>query len=85
MLNSEEIKIIDEYSNNYIPIKYRDDFKQHIFLLILELPILDNLRKRGKNINYIYSVMKKQNYSKSSTFFNIYKKWDKNREDITNE
>lgn len=85
MLLPEEIKIVNDYCDKYITKKYRDDFKQHIYLCLLESSLLGELREREKIRNYIYKILKNQNHSKNSSFFYMYKKWDKNRQDIDDE
>lgn len=87
MLSKEEILIIEELVNKFICKKYADDFKQELYIIVLELEIekLDDIRLNNKFPNFIYGILRNQYFSYKSNFYKKYKRWDKNRDDINNE
>ncbi len=92
-MNRDEI-IINVYNNSKIwkfldkvPVNYKDDFKQHILLQLLEMPI-DKLMK-AYNEGYldfmVIKIMGLQYNSVNSYFYQTHKKYNNLREDNWDE
>ena len=84
MISNNEIKIVDEMVDKFILKKYRDDFKQELFLIIMNMEInqLQSLIYTNKFGNYVYGILRNQYFSNQSKFYNDFKKWDLMREDF---
>lgn len=71
-------KIINDYFSK-IPIEYRNEFKQHIWLNILEIynnneNKINELYESNNLGKYIIGIINNQLKSKNSSFFNLHKK-----------
>lgn len=80
----EYVESINKLCNVYINGNYRDDFKQELFIILLEMPNakISQLHKDNELLRYIVGVIKNQYNSKTSSFYRKYKLYDINRQDL---
>lgn len=80
----EYVESINKLCNTYINGNYRDDFKQELFIILLEMPNakISQLHKDNELLRYIVGVIKNQYNSKTSSFYRKYKLYDINRQDL---
>lgn len=68
-------KIINQYFEK-VPLEYRDDFRQFIWLIICEMDIdkINNLYVKNELGKFIIGIINNQLKSKTSSFHKIYRK-----------
>lgn len=68
-------KIINDYFSK-VQAEWKDDFKSHIYLIIFEMndSKLESLYEKGELGKFIVGIITNQLKSKTSSFYNLYKK-----------
>ena len=74
-------RIVEEIIHNMgIPSQYKDDLIQHTYMILLEYnqDILKQMIDKGEIKFFISRIITNQYYSKTSSFFKLYKKNNQN-------
>jgi hypothetical protein len=84
MLSNQEILEIKKIIYKLCSEKYRDDFEQEIYLIILQLDKnkIKELKEKNEFLPYIYGIIQNQYKSRNSAFYKKYIKWNEKRKDI---
>lgn len=84
MLSKQEIEEIKKIVYKLCSEKYRDDFEQEIYIIIMEIDKdkIKLLKEKNEFLPYVYGIIQNQWKSKNSNFYKKYKKYDEKRTDI---
>jgi len=78
MLTQKEIYDIRIMVDKFVTYKYREDFLQELYLIILELDEQKLLALQNSNtlLKFVFGVIRNQDRSSTSPFYKKYKHYD---------